>query len=157
MLDCPNLAQSRSRWRVWPRRWGAFLERPKTTMLLPEDEVDWQKYHTIRSFTCPGFREKPAMLFLALRMMTAGMLGYTDDVAETLALFTVAKKLLPCGRWIQRLVIDYRRGNCLFRTPPWLPMGSPASSGWMELDTESWGGLSFYSVVGDKPRPEGRG
>jgi hypothetical protein len=130
---------------------GAFIERPSETMLLPEGEVPWDKYHGIKTYMCPGLGTRAALLLLCLRLYLSGMLGYTDHAAETLSFFCVCKKLLPCGRWLQRLVIDYRRGNCLFRKPPWLPMGSPAAFGWVELESSPAGGLSFFSAVGDLP------
>lgn len=130
---------------------GAFVERPQETMLLPENEIDWDRYYKIRPYACPGLHDRSALLLLTLRLYLAGMLGYTDHAAETLAFFTVCKKLLPCGRWMTRLVIDYRRGNVLFRRPPWLAMGSPSAFGWLELDTEPEGDVSFFSAVGDVP------
>lgn len=136
---------------------AAQMSDIKSNLIRAEEDVDWVKYRSIKSYYCPGLAKKRAMLALALRMYLAGMLGYTDYVAETLFLFKVTKKLLDTGRWMQRLVIDYRRGNLLFRTPPWLPMASPALRGWLELDSDASGDLSFFSTVGDVPDYYSRG
>ena len=91
------------------------------------------------------------MLRLALRMWLSGMLVYVAVPKEFVKLFTVVKKVTADGRVILRLVWDLRRCNCRFRDPPWVPLGSPAALGTLELDEETLQGHHLTTFQGDVP------
>lgn len=54
---------------------GAFVERPQETMLLPENEVDWDRYYKIRPYACPASTIAPPSSSLRFDYTLLGCLG----------------------------------------------------------------------------------
>jgi hypothetical protein len=131
----------------------AFLSEP-ASMVRKEHEVDWERAAAIRSYHDPGFGTRDAMLRFAKRRVQAKMVAFTALCVCTISLFTVVKKLVPGAdgaiQIVSRLVIDYREGNTLFYTPPYLGMANPSMFGWLELGG-SRSDLEFATTVGDIP------
>ena len=133
---------------------GAYLNDPLGTMLLPDDEVNWTKYHEIRPFGVPELKEEKTRLQLALRMWVAGMLVFVKEAVEFVSVFSVVKKVeeeMGKKQITSRLVWDLRRVNQRFRKPPWVPMGSPALLGHLELSDDVLQGRKLYTFQGDVP------
>eukprot|EP00969_Alexandrium_andersonii_P351119 15434712-Alexandrium_andersonii.AAC.1 len=78
------------------------------------------------------------------------MLAGADACIETVSLFTVIKGYSPDADRQLRPVWDERRANLRWRTPPWVPLGSPAS--WAFLDRAQLPQhRAIVSAVGDVP------
>ena len=71
---------------------GVYLNDPLGTMLLPDDEVNWTKYHEIRPFGVPELKEEKTRLQLALRMWVAGMLVFVKEAVEFVSVFRWSKR-----------------------------------------------------------------
>ena len=103
-----------------------YLENVAGLMLKTDDEIDWDKYHGMKSYCDPGWRNKKNRLELSLRMWEGGMLSYVDHIEERVGVFTVVKNLSQDdeGRVeSSRLVWDCRRLTLRFRRPPWTGLG----------------------------------
>ena len=79
------------------------------------------------------------------------MLTYVMCVKEEVSLFSVVKGEAENGEIISRLVWDCRKMNLRFRDPPWVPLGSPAALGLVELDEATLRGRHLGSFQGDVP------
>ena len=120
----------------------------RTLMLLPESEINWDRYHALEAYMDPLFKSKDEILALAARMYRAGMIIFVGTVKEFVSFFTVLKKDGPEGRK-SRLVWDLRKGNLRWRRPPRAALASPLAFSYIELpDT---GVESYVGFSGDLP------
>ena len=91
---------------------------------------------------------------LALRMYQAKMLRYVVHVEEKVGVFTVIKKVEESKaetRVWTRLVWDCRRVNLKFKKAPWVPLGSPAGLGLLELSPDMLRERTIGTYQGDVP------
>ena len=132
---------------------AAFLDDFKHKMLRRDDQVDWEAYSTQRAYGDPVLKSKKEKLALAARLWACGALGFVDTVEEEVELFSVVKKYDDVGRLISRPVWDLRRGNMKWHSPPFVPLGSPASFVNLDLsDTDANGDpVSVTVATGDIP------
>eukprot|EP00969_Alexandrium_andersonii_P159768 7059604-Alexandrium_andersonii.AAC.1 len=119
-------------------------------MLQPESSELLLDLEAQDTYTDPVFLEEAGALRLAERLWDAGMLGGTDSCVETVSLFTVIKGYSAEAERQLRPVWDERRANLRWQTPPWVPLGSPAS--WAFLDLAKLPQhKALISAVGDVP------
>ena len=100
-------------------------------MLLPEADIDWEKFTSIKTYSDPNWMKEETRYELALRMWQGGMLTFVTRIRSSVKVFTVVKKMETSETGearvhSSRLVWDCRQVNCLFKQPPWVPLGSPA-------------------------------
>ena len=131
-----------------------YLDRGESLMLRKDEDVDWEAYDAIRPFSAPELQSRRVRLALCARMWMSGMLGTCTQCLEKLCVFTVLKKFT----WIEgkkvastRLVWDLRRSNLRWRTPPWVPLGSPISLSFVDLSDDITKGKVCTSCQGDLP------
>eukprot|EP00974_Lingulodinium_polyedra_P132909 11223612-Lingulodinium_polyedra.AAC.1 len=82
-------------------------------------------------FTDAALRSRRARTRLAARLWASGLLRPVERVTGLVAPFTVVKKLLkepPAAITdiSQRMVLDQRKENVRWRSPPWSPMANPS-------------------------------
>ena len=130
---------------------AAFLDDFKHKMLRRDDQVDWEAYSTQRAYGDPVLKSKKEKLALTARLWACGALGFVDTVEEEVELFSVVKKYDDDGLLVSRPVWDLRKGNMKWHSPPFVPLGSPASFVNLDLsDTDANGDpVSVTSVTGD--------
>ena len=125
-------------------------------MLLDPARVDWGAYQAIKPYQDPGWGNKANRYNLLLRMFEATMLQFMDKVEEVAGVFTVRKKVerldLQEKVWT-RLVWDRRRVNFECRRAPWVPAGSPATLGLLELSPSMPQGGTIGTYQGDELAP----
>ena len=132
----------------------AFLEEPGRHMLLDPAAINWEAYRAIKPYQDPGWDNKANRYELALRMYQAKMLRYVDHVEEKVGVFTVIKKVEESKaetRVWTRLVGDCRRANLKFKKAPWVPLGSPAGLGLLELSPDMLRERTIGTYQGDVP------
>ena len=127
-----------------------FLENWKDSMLLSDDQVDWETYHGIKLFQAPELNNKKTLLPLLLRLWQSGMLSTCPTMKEEVSVFTVLKKF-ENGTRSSRLVWDLRRANLRWKAPPWVPLGSPISMACLDLAEDLLQGRVLSSCQGDLP------
>ena len=103
-----------------------------------------------RCFCDDAFATRAGSLALAVRLWQAGRLAATQQCQATISLFTVVKGYGENGERALRPVWDERSANHLWQTPPWVPLGSPASWAFLDL-SELKPGMMLHSAVGDMP------
>ena len=101
---------------------GTWAQLSLGTMLADDDVVEWRRRDGAgaSSYTDERMRSDPDLMrSFALRLLRCGVAGVTATCKEEVTLFFVTKK---GGR--QRLVLDCRRVNEVFRSPPSPDLGS---------------------------------
>ena len=127
-----------------------FFAAWQSSMLRSDSEVDWEEYEKIKPYQSPELQSKKVRLELLLRMWLSGMLSTCSTCCEEVKVFTVLKKY-ENGIRSSRLVWDLRRANLRWRTPPWVPLGSPISIGCLDLAEDLLEGRTLSSCQGDLP------
>ena len=127
-----------------------FLENWQDSMLLSDDQVDWETYHGIKLFQAPELNNKNTILPLLLRLWQSGMLSTCQMMKEEVSVFTVLKKF-ENGTRSSRLVWDLRRANLRWKAPPWVPLGSPISMACFDLAEDLLQRRVLSSCQGDLP------
>ena len=130
-----------------------YLANFDKRMLEDPKEVDWERYHALKSYSDPGWKDKSTRLTLAMRMMQAGMVSYVTEIKHVVGLFCVAKDVSDDGKDVlkSRLIWDARKVNVLFRRPPWTPLGSPSVLSELDLSDDILDGRTLGSFQGDVP------
>ena len=64
------------------------------SMLLPDEEIDWDEYDNIKPFASPELNSKSVKLQLCLRMWLAGMMGVCDLCNEVVSVFADRKSVV---------------------------------------------------------------
>ena len=126
-----------------------FAKLPE--LMLRDDKLEVKAEQEAQECYCdPLFDSVEGAFDLALRLLDAGMIGFTDDFQEAVSLFTVVKGYDEQNRRALRPVCDERRANLKWKAPPWVPLGSPAA--WTYLDLSDLGpGARLFSATGDMP------
>ena len=105
-----------------------LLQNFERLMLDPGGEALLDKAAATRAFEDSALLDDKSRMQLAARMWRGGMLVEIDEVLYPVSLFSVVKKTVSTeSGWttVQRLIFDNRRGNVLWRTPPWVPLCGP--------------------------------
>ena len=128
---------------------ACYFKTMDDTMLISPARLDRAAPKTQKVYRGLALQELQPRLRLCERLWLASMIGFTDRCEETLALFGVIKKYTDVDsasptRSI-RPVWDERRCNLRWEAPPFLPLGSPASFGHLDL---SWLGPGDIAVSG---------
>ena len=90
-----------------------------------------EKMNDIATYTAPVLAERHAYLTFVKKMFDARLLIFSGQPRGRIGAFAVTKK---SGK--QRLVLDCRRANLLFRPPPYTELGGCAALGEMRLDRD---------------------
>ena len=114
-----------------------YFKTMDDTMLIAPARLDRAALKTQKVYRDPALQDLQPRLRLCERLWVANMIGFTDRCEETLALFGVIKKYTDVEgasptRSI-RPVWDERRCNLRWEAPPFVPLGSPASFGHLDL------------------------
>ncbi|CAE8709859.1 unnamed protein product [Polarella glacialis] len=131
-----------------------YFAKMEERMLFTEEELSIRDKE-IKTYTDPALKVKSKVMRLAQRLWEAGALGFTDEKIEEISLFGVIKKYIedPGGaRPVRsiRPVWDLRAPNRRWRSPPFVPLGSPASFCHLDLSGLKEGD-KLLSVTGDVP------
>ena len=111
-----------------------------------------------------ALEDASSLMLLAARLWRGGMLTETSELRHTVSLFTVVKKVVfekesaveksprsQPDRWttVQRLIFDNRRGNLLWRTPPWVPLGGPGPFSMIDASRVTEQDVRITAATGD--------
>ena len=113
---------------------GELLDGFRDRMMLSDEEIAGVLEHGIEKdrFMDPVLEHSPSKYHeLIADLRGANLLGYTLAPKVQVGLFCVSKK---AGK--QRLIIDARRANRLFKKPPSTTLGSVEAWGRLESDSE---------------------
>ena len=129
-------------------RASAYLNNYSTRMLAE----GWRaavEASDIVPFTDPALRSRRAKQELAGRLWMAGLLTGVTEVKGTIHPFTVIKKVRGPGSYDMRLVLDQRKDNMAWKTPPWTPMASPGLFPYVQVPRDPTKEVQI--MVGDLP------
>ena len=131
-----------------------YFKTMDDTMLIAPAHLDRAALKAQKVYRDPALQDLQPRLRLCERLWLANMIGFTDRCEETLALFGVIKKYTDVEgasptRSI-RPVWDERRCNLRWEAPPFVPLGSPASFGHLDLSGLGPGDI-VVSGTGDIP------
>ena len=128
-----------------------YIEAIEELML---DPGGYEAAELVDAYQDPLLDDRKNKLGLATRLWKSGMLMVTSHVNFVVSFFTVVKKVIELEdgfRVMLRLIFDYRKGNCLWRRPPFTPLSGPGVLGNMDLSHESLNDLTFEAASGDVP------
>lgn len=117
---------------------GACIREPSSMML--QDAANWgifsEEAAKIKTYNDPMLRNKTFFLEFLRKLDGAGILSYCHGPRGRVGAFCVSKKLKEIeGIMVerQRLILDCRRVNLLFRSPPVTELGSLPAVGDMHI------------------------
>ena len=116
-------------------QFGTFMLRDADEWMPPSDEIDQMK-----PYNDPLLSTRDGYLAFVQRLFESGVLSFASGCKGRVGAFTVAKKpKIVNGTTIfrQRLVLDCRQTNCLFKPPPATHLGSLSALAESELPLNS--------------------
>lgn len=113
-------------------RAGEYPKGPHSWMLQDASNWSWLSDEAckIKTYDDPRLRDKSFYREFLRRLHQSGALGFTRDVVSRVGCFTVSKKPKEVDGVMQerqRLILDCRRVNLMFRSPPVTELGSLAA------------------------------
>lgn len=126
----------------------ALFEEHETLMRRPDHLIKDSK---ITPYNDPNLEGRAARMVLLKRMARANMLISVPICKGVIAMFTVVKKILEHGAFVQRLIFDERLQNLEWNDPPWCSLGASTAFPYIDVSEEIKQGYHLRGGTGDIP------